>query len=58
MVEFGQSGCVSGRVVVYGQSSLHFEEKVIVFYQGGFIRANWMFTGRNAVIGQIGSILG
>ena len=38
----GKSGCIRAKVVVFGQKWLD-RADVVVFWQSGFIRANWLY---------------
>ena len=42
MVKFEDSGCIMGKVVIFGQRWLY-SSKVVVFGQSGCIKAGWMF---------------
>ena len=41
VVVFGPSGCILAKLVVFGQSGL--------FWQSGFIRVKWLYSGKVVV---------
>ena len=47
MVVFGKSGCIRAKVALFALSSCCFYAKVVVFEQSGFIRANWLYSGKS-----------
>ena len=50
---FVKSGCIRAKDVVFGQKMLY-SGILVVFWQGGFNRARWLFSGKVVVIEQIG----
>ena len=50
-----QSGCIRGKLVVFGENRLYsakwlYSGKVVVFGQSGSVRAKWLYSGKNGCI--------
>ena len=56
VVVFGKNCCIRSKIVVIGQSGCIWEKVVVIGQRGcirqsGFIRAKWLFSGKEIVCG-------